>query len=214
MVIENGKVKAGSLARIEPEGTVARMWEAIEIYMARKQPLIVIAGAGWLLHGVLRRWVMRPSGMTMFVAIAIGAATLAVAPRAQAQARAAQTRSTMAGVYTAEQARQGREVFTGTCTGCHTPAAHTGPVFTTKWVGRSVDDLFTYIRNSMPKIAPGSLSEDEYVWVTAYILKLNGMPPGTSELSAEPAMMRAVRIDTVRTAKAVKAVRAVRAVKR
>ena len=55
MVIENGKVKAGSLARIEPEGTVARMWEAIEIYMARKQPLIVIAGADYG-QGSSRDW--------------------------------------------------------------------------------------------------------------------------------------------------------------
>ena len=130
-----------------------------------------------------------------------------IAPRLGAQARAAQTRTTMSGVYTAEQARQGREVFTGTCTGCHTPAAHTGPVFTTKWVGRSVDDLFTYIRNSMPKIAPGSLTEDEYVWVTAYILKLNGMPTGTAELSAEPSMMRALRIDTVKSMTTVKPVK-------
>ncbi|MES2523126.1 MAG: HupE/UreJ family protein [Gemmatimonadota bacterium] len=108
------------------------------------------------------------------------------------------TRTTMAGIYTADQATQGREVFTGTCTGCHTPASHTGVVFTSKWLGRSVDDLFSYIRNTMPKIAPGSLSEDEYVWVTAYILKLNGMPAGSTELSAEPALMRGVRIDTLR----------------
>ncbi|XGA81174.1 Fe/S-dependent 2-methylisocitrate dehydratase AcnD [Halomonas sp. CH40] len=41
---ENGEVKQGSLARIEPEGKVTRMWEAIETYMERKQPLIIIAG--------------------------------------------------------------------------------------------------------------------------------------------------------------------------
>ena len=45
MVQENGKVKQGSLARVEPEGQVMRMWEAIETYMERKQPLIIIAGA-------------------------------------------------------------------------------------------------------------------------------------------------------------------------
>lgn len=181
-------------------------WPAIDALfvanaMRAAMLLIVIGGAGWLLHGVLRRWVIRPPGVVALAAIAIGASSLVLAARAGAQARAAQTRTTMSGVYTAEQARQGREVFTGTCTGCHTPAAHTGPVFTTKWVGRSVDDLFTYIRNSMPKIAPGSLSEDEYVWVTAYILRLNGMPAGASELSAEPAVMRAVRIDTMKAGK-------------
>jgi hypothetical protein len=40
-------VKKGSLARVEPEGKVMRMWEAIETYMNRKQPLIIIAGADY-----------------------------------------------------------------------------------------------------------------------------------------------------------------------
>ncbi len=55
MVIENGKVKAGSLTRVEPEGQVMRMWEAIEIYMERKQPLIIIAGADYG-QGSSRDW--------------------------------------------------------------------------------------------------------------------------------------------------------------
>jgi aconitate hydratase len=50
-----GAVKAGSLARIEPEGQVTRMWEAIETYMERKQPLIVIAGADYG-QGSSRDW--------------------------------------------------------------------------------------------------------------------------------------------------------------
>ncbi|WP_339512145.1 Fe/S-dependent 2-methylisocitrate dehydratase AcnD [Pseudomonas sp. RL_15y_Pfl2_60] len=55
MVKENGVVKQGSLARIEPEGTVTRMWEAIETYMQRKQPLIIIAGADYG-QGSSRDW--------------------------------------------------------------------------------------------------------------------------------------------------------------
>ncbi|NAW34230.1 Fe/S-dependent 2-methylisocitrate dehydratase AcnD [Halomonas alimentaria] len=52
---ENGEVRQGSLARIEPEGEVTRMWEAIETYMERKQPLIVIAGADYG-QGSSRDW--------------------------------------------------------------------------------------------------------------------------------------------------------------
>jgi iron-sulfur-dependent 2-methylisocitrate dehydratase len=52
---ENGEVKQGSLARIEPEGTESRMWEAIETYMGRKQPLIIIAGADYG-QGSSRDW--------------------------------------------------------------------------------------------------------------------------------------------------------------
>ncbi len=52
---ENGNVKQGSLARVEPEGKVTRMWEAIETYMERKQPLIIIAGADYG-QGSSRDW--------------------------------------------------------------------------------------------------------------------------------------------------------------
>jgi len=55
MVIENGEVRQGSLARIEPEGEVTRMWEAIETYMARSQPLIIVAGADYG-QGSSRDW--------------------------------------------------------------------------------------------------------------------------------------------------------------
>ncbi|MDY7024717.1 MAG: Fe/S-dependent 2-methylisocitrate dehydratase AcnD [Pseudomonadota bacterium] len=52
---ENGDVRQGSLARIEPEGKVVRMWEAIETYMERKQPLIIVAGADYG-QGSSRDW--------------------------------------------------------------------------------------------------------------------------------------------------------------
>ncbi|MFB9865744.1 Fe/S-dependent 2-methylisocitrate dehydratase AcnD [Vreelandella sulfidaeris] len=51
----DGVVQQGSLARVEPEGEVTRMWEAIETYMARKQPLIIIAGADYG-QGSSRDW--------------------------------------------------------------------------------------------------------------------------------------------------------------
>ncbi|WP_295686188.1 Fe/S-dependent 2-methylisocitrate dehydratase AcnD [uncultured Nevskia sp.] len=55
MAVVDGKVKKGSLARIEPEGKVVRMWEAIETYMERKQPLIIVAGADYG-QGSSRDW--------------------------------------------------------------------------------------------------------------------------------------------------------------
>ncbi|MBK4734204.1 Fe/S-dependent 2-methylisocitrate dehydratase AcnD [Noviherbaspirillum pedocola] len=66
----DGKVRAGSLARVEPEGEVKRMWEAIETYMARKQPLIVIAGADYG-QGSSRDWAakgVRLAGVEAIVA--------------------------------------------------------------------------------------------------------------------------------------------------
>ena len=70
MVQENGQVKQGSLARIEPEGKVTRMWEAIETYMQRKQPLIIIAGADYG-QGSSRDWAakgVRLAGVEAIVA--------------------------------------------------------------------------------------------------------------------------------------------------
>ena len=55
MAVVEGKVKKGSLARVEPDGTVMRMWEAIETYMNRKQPLIIVAGADYG-QGSSRDW--------------------------------------------------------------------------------------------------------------------------------------------------------------
>jgi len=70
MVQENGETKQGSLARIEPEGKVSRMWEAIETYMERKQPLIIVAGADYG-QGSSRDWAakgVRLAGVEAIVA--------------------------------------------------------------------------------------------------------------------------------------------------
>jgi len=70
MVLENGEVKQGSLARVEPEGKVMRMWEAIETYMNRRQPLIIVAGADYG-QGSSRDWAakgVRLAGVEVIVA--------------------------------------------------------------------------------------------------------------------------------------------------
>ncbi|HDS1791178.1 Fe/S-dependent 2-methylisocitrate dehydratase AcnD [Pseudomonas putida] len=67
---DDGSVKQGSLARIEPEGKVTRMWEAIETYMQRKQPLIIVAGADYG-QGSSRDWAakgVRLAGVEAIVA--------------------------------------------------------------------------------------------------------------------------------------------------
>ncbi|MET3998786.1 Fe/S-dependent 2-methylisocitrate dehydratase AcnD [Marinobacterium sp. MBR-109] len=70
MAIVDGEVKQGSLARVEPEGKVMRMWEAIETYMDRKQPLIIVAGADYG-QGSSRDWAakgVRLAGVEVIVA--------------------------------------------------------------------------------------------------------------------------------------------------
>ncbi|CAG2140471.1 Aconitate hydratase A [Cupriavidus campinensis] len=70
MAVVDGAIKKGSLTRIEPEGKVVRMWEAIETYMERKQPLIVVAGADYG-QGSSRDWAakgVRLAGVEAIVA--------------------------------------------------------------------------------------------------------------------------------------------------
>lgn len=70
MVMEQGEVVQGSLTRLEPEGKVMRMWDAIETYMERKQPLIIIAGADYG-QGSSRDWAakgVRLAGVEVIVA--------------------------------------------------------------------------------------------------------------------------------------------------
>jgi len=55
MAVVDGEVQEGSLTRLEPQGEVMRMWEAIETYMQRKQPLIIVAGADYG-QGSSRDW--------------------------------------------------------------------------------------------------------------------------------------------------------------
>ncbi|MGH1361853.1 MAG: Fe/S-dependent 2-methylisocitrate dehydratase AcnD [Burkholderiaceae bacterium] len=70
MAVVDGAVKRGSLARVEPEGKVVRMWEAIETYMERAQPLIIVAGADYG-QGSSRDWAakgVRLAGVEAIVA--------------------------------------------------------------------------------------------------------------------------------------------------
>lgn len=157
---------------------------------------LTVAAAAWLVSGRVRRWLAPVSNSSATVlAISTLAMGLLLSPvRVQAQKV---TRSTSAGVYTAEQAAGGKEVFVAQCTGCHTSASHTGPAFAQKWMGRPLSELFGYVAERMPKATPGSLSEDEYVLVIAYVLKINGMPAGKTELSGDPALLNTIQFDTV-----------------
>jgi aconitate hydratase 1 len=70
MAVVDGQVRKGSLARVEPEGQVVRMWEAIETYLGRRQPLIIIAGADYG-QGSSRDWAakgVRLAGVEVVVA--------------------------------------------------------------------------------------------------------------------------------------------------
>jgi mono/diheme cytochrome c family protein len=109
------------------------------------------------------------------------------------------SRSTRAGVYSPAQAARGSDIYALSCANCHQPVTHTGPGFVAKWDRRPLLDLFEFIRATMPKNEPGTLSRREYIQVLAYLLKMNGMPAGPQELPADSAALRKIRIEFAAT---------------
>jgi len=125
--------------------------------------------------------------VTVLLAIPVTAAAQSSAPDS--------IRSTRAGVYSEDQSARGREIYALNCMSCHTPASHAGPEFTAKWDGRLFWDLYQFVRESMPKSEPGSLTAREYLSVLAYLLKMNGMPAGPDELPVDSTGLARIRID-------------------
>ena len=121
------------------------------------------------------------------------------AAQATKQAPCADSVTTRKGVYTAQQAARGSDVYAGNCKSCHTPESHTGATFGATWNKRSLSELYGYIRERMPKNEPGSLSAEEYADVVAYLLKMNKMPAGQAELAPDSAALKAIRIDLGKT---------------
>lgn len=117
--------------------------------------------------------------------------------RAQMQAAPASQdqRTTRAGIYTAEQAERGKMAYAVSCRSCHTAASHTGVTFAKWWKGRSVGDLYGFMSTQMPKNDPGSLDAAQYADVVAYLLKMNAMPAGASELLPDSTSLAQIRIE-------------------
>ena len=134
--------------------------------------------------------------------LAGASAILFAAPRAVAGQAARVTTKT--GVYNQAQALRGEDVYVAYCKQCHTPLTHTGPVFVATWHGRKLSELFAFIKERMPKNEPGSLSDEEYVDVMTYVLKLNQMPAGKTEVPPDPEKLAAIRIDLSKAIKVTK----------
>lgn len=105
--------------------------------------------------------------------------------------------STADGVYTLDQARRGKDVFALACQSCHSPTLHAGAPFRNKWFGRPLSELFGYLRREMPKTEPGMLTNEDYALVTAYLLRINGMPTGRTPLAADSAALQHITLDSV-----------------
>jgi len=103
------------------------------------------------------------------------------------------------GVFTQAQAARGQDAYEGACGFCHgnrldgaadDPDMRSAPPlarvkFLREWEGRSLAALFEYTRTTMPEDNPGSLTDNEYVDIIAYMLSVSRIPAGDDELEAD-----------------------------
>ncbi|HEV3329937.1 MAG TPA: PQQ-binding-like beta-propeller repeat protein [Bryobacteraceae bacterium] len=115
---------------------------------------------------------------------------------------------TPAGPYTAAQATSGRAVYQASCGGCHgadlggvnSAAPLAGAQFIGSWGNRTTSDLVGFLQGAMPPGNPGSLGEEAYVNVVAFLLDYNGARPGNQPLTAATKTeIRSVATGQIRT---------------
>jgi S-disulfanyl-L-cysteine oxidoreductase SoxD len=116
-------------------------------------------------------------------------------------------KSALQGVYTDAQASRGDNEHASNCTSCHSTTNYAGPAFVKTWVGRTAFDLFEQLRTTMPDDSPGSLSQQQYVDIVAYILKINGYPAGADSLSTDPEALRLIRLEAKKDSQTARATR-------
>jgi S-disulfanyl-L-cysteine oxidoreductase SoxD len=126
-------------------------------------------------------------------------------------AGSAHAKSAWDGVYTEDQAARGATAYQQNCSRCHGPnlggTFEIPPLvgrFVPYWSGGTLDVLVDYITHAMPLGRTGSLSPAVNTDITAFILKSNGFPAGTKELSTESADQKAIIFDTTKKKRASK----------
>jgi mono/diheme cytochrome c family protein len=135
--------------------------------------------------------------------LVVGLLMLDIMALSGSAAQNATPRSSRDGVYTKQQAERGQRLFTDSCASCHgadltgseagTPLV--GTDFTGKWIGRDMGSLFEYTRARMPKDAPGTLKDDQYADLVAFVLSANYYPAGLQELKGSGETLRSVVIE-------------------
>jgi S-disulfanyl-L-cysteine oxidoreductase SoxD len=129
-------------------------------------------------------------------------AALAVSPIVIWAAEQA-TVSVWDGVYTADQAKRGADLYGKSCASCHGDALEgegqapplTGSEFMGNWNKQVVDDLLSIVKSTMPADKPGSLSRAADADILSYIFQTNGFPAGKTELPSDAESLKRIRIE-------------------
>lgn len=134
-------------------------------------------------------------------ALCIAVATTIVSKPAVAQV------SIWTGVYTQAQGKRGEELYSGACAQCHglrlngaaQPDQPPSPAiaraaFLRKWDGKSVAELFTYVKEMMPTDRPGTLTDQQSIDAIAHMFAVSEVPAGDKELPPDPKVLEGIVI--------------------
>jgi len=121
---------------------------------------------------------------------------LLAAPAVAALGLVAAAQQQAGGSYRADQATSGQALYDRRCAGCHLKdlSGSTGPglagqSFLDGWGSRPASEFFELVKSTMPQGGEGSLTNEEYVNIVAYILQANGHSAGEQELRADSAVL-------------------------
>lgn len=142
-------------------------------------------------HGIRSQCSFR----SLAVAFALIITALGVSPVA-AQDGLPELRSAHDGVYNVEQAEQGKELFETICSDCHNDSYPLyGRDFLRNWTGQPLFRLYEYLSFNMPYGAAGSLSEEQYTALMAYILQKNDYPSGDTPIPQDHLGIAFINLD-------------------
>src|SRR5688572_12034998 len=135
----------------------------------------------------------RPERAMLFAATALVAALSAAE-----YPRGLRAQSLSLPTYTSAQAAQGKQAYEKACSACHGANLDDGEFaptlkgvdFRLRWGGKPVEGLFNQMAQTMPPGSPGSLGDETYVQVLAYVIQENGVIAGTRQLPADPTLLR------------------------
>jgi alcohol dehydrogenase (cytochrome c) len=167
------------------------VWSMLPAVLTIRRPMIrTMKNIALLALAAKRRFVAAAQGRYPALGFYAMAALALVAASSQAHAQGFFGQGTPPS-FTANQAARGKTAYATNCLMCHGSdlddgqfgPALKGPSFSARWSGQSAETLFSSITRTMPPSGPGSLSNQTYADIFAYILQANGVPSGTAEFA-------------------------------
>ena len=131
-----------------------------------------------------------PTSLLMRAPLGVALAVYALVAAFSLTGHAQQSRTVADGVYSAEQAQRGAELYKAQCAACHGAKLEgvIGPMlagdgFVAAWGGRSLAELVDKIQNTMPLQAPGTLMRPQAIDIAAYMLQIGNFGAGQAQLN-------------------------------